>query len=258
MIDLISYQECIFTAEFDGSRQSYLLLPPPLPEQAEILVVALHGHGSHQEQCMTPGIYSDAFGALMRLAQARNLLYVTPEYRGNSWMNTAAEADMQQIIRTLRREYPTIAQVIMVGGSMGGTSALIYAVRHADGVDAVIALCPATDITDLYWYLHNQDGVKGEIAETLAEQYGGTPKECPAEYEARSSRRHTTRITMQLIIVHGAADELIPVEHSRALVCALGAARREPRYMEIPNGNHDAPVASYGLRDLIEPPQLSG
>lgn len=48
---------------------------------------------------MTPGIFDDALGETVRLSQAENLLYVAPEYRGNSWMNAAAESDVRQIIR---------------------------------------------------------------------------------------------------------------------------------------------------------------
>ncbi len=234
------YIERDFIADFDGTRQTFLLLPPCDPQRVETLVVALHGHGSHQEQFMTPEIYDDALGQAVRFAQAENLLYVTPEYRGNSWMNAAATADIRQLIALLRVEFP-VRRVVLVGGSMGGTSVLTFAALHPEGIDGVVSLCPATDIAALFHELTG--GPWAFIASAIRESYGGTPEDCPAEYALRSSLHHAERLTMPIILVHGDADQVLHVRHVRELVARLHALGAPLDYTELPNGDHDAPVA---------------
>jgi dipeptidyl aminopeptidase/acylaminoacyl peptidase len=237
--DLPAHTERAFVADADGTRQTFLLLTPREPRTVETLVIALHGHGAHQEQFLTPVIYNDALGATVRLAQAENLLYATPEYRGNSWMNAAAESDVRQVIEILRRDFP-VRRVILLGGSMGGTSVLIYAALNPEGIDGVVSLCPATDMAMLYRELEH--GPYDFIPEALRAGYGGTPEEQPAEYARRSSRRHAGRMTMPVTIIHGAADALLSVSHSRELVAGLRAAGTPVDYTEIADGDHDSPA----------------
>ncbi|MHB9132983.1 MAG: alpha/beta hydrolase family protein [Armatimonadota bacterium] len=234
------YIERSFTAQVDGSRQTYLLLMPPQIETAETLVVCFHGHGSHQEQFLTPVIYDDRLGELVRFSQARNLLYAALEYRGNSWMGPLAEADTRQVIAELREEFQP-KRVVLVGGSMGGTSVLIYAALHPEGIDGVVSLCPATD-TEAFYH-EALTGPLPELSHAIQASYGGTPEEVPEEYHRRSSRRHADRLTMPLMISHGDADALIPVSHSRALVKRLTDIGAPVQYTEIPGGDHDAPIA---------------
>jgi poly(3-hydroxybutyrate) depolymerase len=94
-----------------------VLLPPRDPATVETLVVALHGHGSHQEQFLTPSIFGDALGAAVRLAQAENLLYVAPEYRGNSWMNASARwrARKKSRLRSASLCQPMLSKNWMIG-----------------------------------------------------------------------------------------------------------------------------------------------
>jgi len=233
------YTERRFIAQIDGSEQTYLLLLPARLEQADTLVVAFHGHGSHQEQFMTPGIYWDTFGQLTRLMQERNIIYAALEYRGNSWMGPAAEADTQQVIAELRTEFSP-QHVLLVGGSMGGTSVLIYAALNPAGLDGVLSLCPATDMEEFYH--ESLAGPLPALAEAFQSSYGGSPQEVPQAYHLRSSRRHPECLTMPLTIIHGDADALVSVNHSRALVQRLNEIGAPVRYVEIPGGDHDSPV----------------
>ncbi len=227
-----------FCSLVDGSTQSYLLLAPP-NRNTHAVVVALHGHGAHQEQFMTPGIYAGAFSAIMQVVSERDALYVTPEYRGNSWMNMEAEADVRQIIHALRSEY-SISNVLLIGGSMGATSALIYASRWPADINAVLAACPATDMTTLYHALIG--GVWNDIANTISERYQGSPPANPDEYDKRSSYLHAARLQMPVSIIHGDEDALIAVEHSRRLVTRMRELELPVCYHEIPGGDHDSPI----------------
>ena len=127
--------EKTFLASFDGSRQKYVELVPGTFRPEAGALVALHGHGSDRHQFV-----DDTRGecaAAREAALLRGLLYVSPDYRAKtSWMGPAAESDMLDLLETLRRERG-IAKFYFCGGSMGGTSALTFAVRHPDLVAGV-------------------------------------------------------------------------------------------------------------------------
>lgn len=227
-------QEGAFVSKYDGKRQTYLLKDfRSGPEHLPLLVIYLHGAASHQDQGLTAGIYQNAFGRLTEELSRRSAVYVCPEYRGGSWMGPAAEADMVQLLAALRGQYRP-DKVILIGGSMGGTSALIYAVRHVDDMDGVLVLCPATEVAAMF----------DPFSEQFCASYGGSPAEVPELYQERSVRHHFSALAqMPVFLSHGTADALIPVAHSRWLNKALRQLGAPVRYEEIFGGDHDAPLA---------------
>ncbi len=222
-----------FESLLDGKKASYLVkdFRAPATRRCPLAVVYLHGAASHESQGMTRGLYGNAFGKWANEFAARQAIYLCPEYRGGSWMGPAAESDLLEIFHWLHRQHAP-EKVILLGASMGGTSALIFAARHAEQLDGVIALCPASDMVEMYPSFSNPFRIA----------YGGSPDEVPEEYAARSVRIAPGNLAMlPLVIVHGSDDKIIPVHHSRQLVQQISAKTRL-RYLEIPGGNHDAPL----------------
>jgi dipeptidyl aminopeptidase/acylaminoacyl peptidase len=147
-------------------------------------------------------------------------------------MGPAAEADVVEILRLAREKYHP-GKIILTGGSMGGTSTLIFASRHPDLLDGAIAWCPATDPVAMYPRFPDQ----------FRTGYGGSPTDVPAEYAARTSRDHADALAkLPIAIVHGDADTVIPVEHSRILVQRLKALHANVKYIELPGAGHDGPL----------------
>jgi dipeptidyl aminopeptidase/acylaminoacyl peptidase len=181
---------------------------------------------------MTPGIYGNAFGRLAQWMSERNAVYLCPEYRGNSWMSPAAEEDVREIFRIASDRFQP-SRSLLVGGSMGGTSALIFAALNPGIVDGILAFCPATDMVTMY----------SKFPGHFVESYGGTPDEKPDVYHERSVRFHATNFALQrLAILHGTDDATMPVQDVRDLVAVLHASHAPVRYSEIKGGNHDAPL----------------
>jgi pimeloyl-ACP methyl ester carboxylesterase len=232
-----------FVSPLDSSSQTYLIAESKTAADNDppFLVVYLHGALSHQEQGMTAGIYDNFFGRWWSWLKERNVRYVCPEYRGNSWMGPAAEADIVELIRLMRERYRPI-QVILTGGSMGGTSALIFASRHPELLDGALALCPATDTSEMFPH----------FADHFLQSYGGPPDKIPDVYRERSSRYHADMLVkLPLVIVHGSADALIPIHHARLLVEQLQARNARLQYIELKDGGHDSPV-KVDLRECME------
>lgn len=221
-----------FVSSVDQTTQTYLL---DLPEGvAAGLLVYLHGATNHQEQGMTEGIYHDSFGFLRRWVRAHSWAYLCPEYRGDSWMNAAAEGDLDWLIEDVCRRAGT-HEVLLMGGSMGGTAALIYACRHPRQLAGVLALCPATDMVDRHKLAPLRAGIEAA--------YGGDPQTRPVVYQERSSIHHAAALaSLPVFIAHGQADQTIPVRHSRDMTAELERLGGSVRYVEIPGGDHDAPA----------------
>ena len=235
-------QACTFRSDFDGSPQTYLLALPP-GEPAGLLMY-LHGATNQQEQGMTPRIYGDSFGFVRRWVAQRGWAYACPEYRGDSWMNAAAESDVAQLLDALA-DQTGVRKSMLMGGSMGGTAALILASRRRGNLLGVLALCPATDMT----LMHQVDFLRPGIE--LA--YGGTPAQQPAVYHERSSINHAAQLArLPLCLAHGSADPLIDVGHSRRLAKAVTALGAKVHLAEVPGGDHDSPIGPRIIGDGLE------
>ena len=219
-----------FVSPVDGTRQTYLAAE--FGQLGSVLVVYLHGALSHQEQGMTAGIYSNVFGRLAEWLQRQHAVYLCPEYRGNSWMGPAAEQDLLTILRQAKARWQP-SRTLLIGGSMGGTSALIFAARHPNQVEGVLAFCPATDPAEMY----------DHFPEHFCESYGGSPTDVPAVYRERTSWKLAANLAkLPLVIIHGASDSVIPVHHSRQLIEELRRQGGRFQYTEQPNGSHDDPL----------------
>jgi dipeptidyl aminopeptidase/acylaminoacyl peptidase len=232
-----------FESSFDGSTQSFLEkdFGPDERGATRLVFVYLHGASSHQEQGMTAGIYGGTFERWAAELAGRRAVYICPEYRGNSWMGPAAEADLLDILNVVNQRFPG-RRLIFAGGSMGGTSALIFASRHPEKLDGVIALCPATDPALMFHVFPDH----------FLESYGGSPDDVPKVFLDRKSRTRVDALSsLPLVIVHGSSDAIIGVEHSRILVSKLQESGAPYHYTEIPEGDHDSPLQA-PLSELLD------
>lgn len=195
-----------FTAVCDGTEQRYVLMLPAGFEasQSHDLLIALHGHGSDRWQFINDP--QEACRATREAALARGMIYVSPDYRApTSWMGPKAEADLVQIISSLKKEY-RVLRVFLCGGSMGATGSLTFAVLHPDLIDGVVAINPCANLVA---YEGFQDAIQAS--------YGGTKKQVFQEYKNRSPEYWPERLTMPVGMTLGGKDETIPPDSALRL-----------------------------------------
>lgn len=221
----------------DGTPDWALALRPE--PNRHVWVVNLHGHGAAGDQLYVRPDIRDLWLPEIR---RRGLGVLTPNLRGASWMSPEAAADLRDLLAHVRRVYGG-RQFILLGGSMGGSAALAYAALRPQDADAVIALCPASDIgAYARWCARAETPIAREIGLAIQAAYAGEPDEIAGVYAARSAVRRASRLTMPVIVCHGDRDAVIPVDGSRDLSRAM-KGRPDFRYVELAGGDHEAPLA---------------
>ena len=154
-------------------------------------------------------------------AAAAGFIVVAPTGQGRSlagvslgWQPHLAAA--MQVARSIAADVGT--RFITAGGlSMGGLEALVLAGQHPGEVKAVWAVNPIVDLARLY-----DDVVARRTSPTLfemavhsqiAEEVGGTPLECRAEYERRSPITYAAALAhTQVRLTWSPADTIIPAQ----------------------------------------------
>lgn len=236
-----------YRSEVDGQADWALVRPPA---RGLVWLVCLHGHGSHGDQLYTrPDIRERWLPEFLD----RNLGLLTPNLRDNAWMGPAAVRDLDDLLDLVRAEYGA-THFLFASGSMGGTGNLIYAALRPANVAGVIARGAASDLASYHaWCRAHQTAkpVLGEIAAAIAAAYGGPPETAGNAYAAHSALALAERLTMPLFLSHGAADAVIPVSQTRALVGRL-ADHPNLVYQEIPDGNHDSPLHARTTPDALD------
>jgi len=237
-------EQIMFVSDFDGTEQTYLIQKPASSQYSGI-VIFLHGATNHQQQGFNREIFNGTIGKLIDDVMEKNYIYVCPEYRGDSWMNQAAEHDLVFIIEQLVKNFRT-SKILLMGGSMGGTSSLMFSTRNPQLVSSCLALCPATEMKELYYYWHGTE--RDFLAKTIENAYGGTPEKNAAQYKERSSIYLVEKLcSMPVAIIHGDSDIVIPVEHSRRFIEKSRKAGVKIYYHEIKDGNHDSPIMDFAI-----------
>ena len=108
--------------------------------------------------------------------------------------------------------------LVVIGHSAGGQLALWAATRAELGVDAVVALAPVADLVAA-----DRLSLSGGVVRRLL---GGGVDDVPARYRA-ASPQGLVPLGVPLYVVHGTADDAVPIELSRALAETARAAGDE-------------------------------
>ena len=213
--DRFRTEDVVFTAACDGTTQRYVRMFPKgfRPEMKHNVLIALHGHGSDRWQFVSG---TSPTGVAARNAAAeRGMILILPDYRAKtSWMGPKAEADVCQIIASIKEEYD-VDKVILCGGSMGASSALTFAAIHPKLIDGVAAMNGTANHVEY-----------GSFQDAIAASFGGTKSEVPAEYKKRSAEYWPERFTMPVGITASGRDTVVPPQSVRRLAGILERMHR--------------------------------
>ncbi len=242
-----------YESPVDGVKDAALIHPPTNGKRDWMVVI--HGHGSHETQlCMRQDVRRVQLTAYLELGVG----IITPNLRNNAWMGPSAVLDTDALLDFLRSRYGA-ERFYFESGSMGATSNIIYACLRPQNVSGVVARGAITDLAAYIPFCRKEhtkvpvgdwrQQIFKEIADCIEEAYGGTPEERTEIYRAHSPLFHPEALAdIPIFLAHGTQDELMPVAQSRRFAAAM-ADNPNFTYVEVPGGNHDAPLSIPCLED---------
>jgi acetyl esterase/lipase len=165
-----------------------------------------------------------------------NLEYRRVGSPGGGWPRTFE--DVRTAYRYLRQRMPELGlpstPAVIVGHSAGGQLALCLA-AHENSIGKCVSLAGVLDLHRA-WQLHLSN-------DAVVEYLGGTPDQVPEHYREASPMELSVPGARQ-VIVHGLADEVVPVALSRDYASAKKKRGEQVEFVAIPKADH---------LDLIDP-----
>jgi alpha-beta hydrolase superfamily lysophospholipase len=208
----------------------------PLEDPARVVVIA-HGYGEH----------IDRYGHVAEALRARGAEVLGPDHLGHglSEGDRAVVVDMDRVVDDLRAVVEIAGArapgrpVVLLGHSMGGLIGIRYAQRFADDLAGLALTSPAVGLGPVIagW-------LEGEIPDdpidpavlsrdpAVGEAYVADPLVYHGGWQRptlEAFRRADEAIAagpgfgaLPVLYVHGAADQLVPVDLARPVVLGLG------------------------------------
>ena len=220
------------TLELYGNTNAHLLAAPPT---AFVLEFPGLGGGSCLGGAMDRAPYN---GPLSGFLADHGILQVYAFPGPWSWMNRGAVRMVNALVDALREEYGFTADTpwVVMGGSMGGLGALIYAASHggnpARTPTACLAHCPCVDVPDRF-YCHP------DIPRTLFRAVADY--EMPVEDALRTlspTHRLDDMPPIPYHIINDLADELFPFAQTDGYVEKLRRLGHKVTYHRLENCRH--------------------
>ena len=181
----------------------------------------------------------DHAGHLCAAFSAKGLATANLEFRrvgneGGAWPETFADirSAYRFLLQNARQHNLDPGKIVVMGHSAGGQLALCLA-AHEPTITRVVSLAGVVDLQRAYELHLSNDAV--------VEFLRGTPSEVPDHYEEANPMQLSIPRAQQWL-VHGSADEVVPVDFSRAYVAAkekrTGKEKEDARLLEIPGAGH--------------------
>lgn len=198
------------------------------------LIIALHGLGAPpQIMCNSTAIdLAEEGGYILAAPMGYNVggWYGSPVIRGPGGRTFGGESapenlaelsekDVMNVLAMIRDEFNVDeSRIYLTGHSMGGAGTLFLGSKHADIWAAIAPVAPAA-----FAMTENRTEILGKLDEA------GVP----------------------VMVVHGAADEVVPVDLARTWVATMEELGMEHEYVELPGVTH-GPVITASQAHIFE------
>jgi pimeloyl-ACP methyl ester carboxylesterase len=168
----------------------------------------------------------------------RGVLFVYPFVNPWSWMNSKTVRFVDEIIDVVTAKFNlrSDCRLILRGGSMGGYSALAHSMFSRHKPEAVMALCP---VTDLFFHLTERPDLPRSIHDSA-----GRYDDISRILKDRSPNYHPGRLPdCRYLIVHGVNDKSVSKQaHSDKLVRLMRLRGLDVTYIEDSRMAHGSPI----------------
>jgi dienelactone hydrolase len=242
-----------FNSRIEKDAFYALLAPAKLTNQKLTLFVYLHDMDSN---CSEPFVSSSSQSIASAItAKYPNSVFIACHTGAATWGNLNSLVDINSnIVETLRKF--TFDKIVLLGTSMGGSTALTYAATAPhlikQRVAGVVAIEPAGDLKALF----NKTALP-RLQDSLSKALGGTPKQAPVIYRNFSFLRNLPTLDRQIriFVVSAKQDDHVPNSLQKEIVSALNNRDIPCQLVEL-NSGHCIPEPSVyldGIKFILEP-----
>jgi dipeptidyl aminopeptidase/acylaminoacyl peptidase len=126
------------------------------------------------------------------------------------------------------------ARICILGGSYGGYAALAGATLTPGRYACAASVNGVSDLERMRDAVERGQGKRGMLAEWWRTSMGGDIK----QLRKVSPIENVARARAPILIIHGANDSVVPVEHGRSMRDKLKRADKNVRYVELAGDDH--------------------
>ncbi len=162
------------------------------------------------------------------------------EEAGHQAWGTAIEDDLDDALKVVLGRFPIDAgRMCMVGGSYGGYSALISAVRWPGRYRCVVSIAGVSDRSLTFSASDfGRDAARSPRLREMMERLLGNPRTQPEVMRETSPLFRYRELATPVMLVHGGEDLRVDYEHTRRLVRMMALAGRPPVLVELKGQAH--------------------
>jgi acetyl esterase/lipase len=213
---------------YGSDENQFVDLRLPKGESPHALVIAIHGGYWRAKYDLR------YMGHLCGALTAKGIATANLEYRrvgnpGGGWPGTFSDirASYQFLVQNAGKYAFDTKHVAVIGHSAGGQLAVCLA-AHEAGVKMVVPVAGVVDLQRAYRLHLSNDAV--------VEFLGGKPREVPDHYREADPMKLT--LSARQWLVHGAVDDVVPVEFSTDYVSAKRKLKEDAHLLEIAGAGH--------------------
>lgn len=218
--------------------------PPRSPGHKAGLIIHLYGSGGSSR---TFNMMRAPYTEVRRLLWERGYWLVVPNLGGSHWMNDAAATSLDGVIEGMIQNHGVDpARVHILGTSMGAGSGLVYVMRRPHRIRSICAVFPMTDFAQ---WVQESPGYLARIAKAHKVE----PLDVAPVLDDLSPLRHRAAFAgIPVLLLHGDADTIVPVHHSRDFAAALRAQGSPVTYHEVRGAKHNDAIAGPYQGEIVE------
>ena len=156
------------------------------------------------------------------------------------------ELTLTRIVATVSSLVRSGERVAIIGSSLGGYAASLFACRHPDRVAALVLMAPAFNMATLLREQYGDEAIarwRGEGTTLVEHPAFGSPQ--PLDYAFQEDAEEWARVCepkvrCPTLVLHGRRDQTVPIEASERFVAANASATLVPLDSE------------HGLTDVLD------
>lgn len=200
------------TFTFGNGKKGYLILPDNYQKGGDYKFL-LFGHGRGAAAGTAGNVGTNAFKKFRQLASEKNYIIAVPPLV-STWYNIQTEKDTEEMLDFLAKSLEMdLSRIYVIGTSMGGQAALLFAGRNPE---RVVAVCDIFGVADIVAQSETQ------YKENIKINYGGYYVEEKAFYESRKAINYASVLAkIPLLIIHGEKDNFVSIKQSEDLFAAV-------------------------------------